>query len=202
MVTWQLWLWMPLVTALIGWLTNWLAIRMLFHPRKPLKIGPWTIQGLIPQRQDDIADRIAEIVQHELLGQQFLREQVSQLNLEEHAERAVVRLVRQRIAPQIRKVPMFGGTVEPILVQHLERIATNVILEELSRLQNEILAEAEQQQRIREIIRHKIATFDVETLEGMVLRLASREFRQIEALGAVLGFVVGVGQMVILTWTT
>ena len=50
----------PIISALIGWLTNWVAIRMLFHPRKPILIGNFKLQGLIPRRQPDIAEQAAD----------------------------------------------------------------------------------------------------------------------------------------------
>lgn len=193
---------MPLVTALIGWLTNWVAIRMLFHPREPVGVGSLKVQGLIPRRQEEIAGRIADIVQQELLGKQFLRQQVEELNLEEHAERAVIRMVRGRIGPQIRRVPMLGRRMEPVLIQNIERIAVSVILEELNRLQNDVLEHAEKQEKIREIVQAKILGFDLKTLESLVIRLAAKEFRQIEVLGAVLGYVVGLAQIGLLSLTT
>lgn len=38
----------PLITAGIGWLTNWVAIQMLFHPRVPMRVFFWKWQGLTP----------------------------------------------------------------------------------------------------------------------------------------------------------
>ncbi|MFW5830079.1 MAG: DUF445 domain-containing protein, partial [Planctomycetota bacterium] len=35
-VAWPIWILMPLIGALIGYATNWLAIRMLFRPRRPV----------------------------------------------------------------------------------------------------------------------------------------------------------------------
>ncbi|MBK8801884.1 MAG: hypothetical protein IPN71_07480 [Fibrobacteres bacterium] len=34
----------PIVGALIGWGTNWLALKMLFRPIVPFRLGPWSIQ--------------------------------------------------------------------------------------------------------------------------------------------------------------
>jgi len=48
---------MPFIGAAIGLFTNWIAVKMLFHPRKK-KFG---IQGLIPKRKKDIAKRVGEI---------------------------------------------------------------------------------------------------------------------------------------------
>ena len=47
---------LPLTGAIIGLFTNWLAIKLLFLPRKPI-LG---IQGIIPKRKEKIAEKIAE----------------------------------------------------------------------------------------------------------------------------------------------
>jgi uncharacterized membrane protein YheB (UPF0754 family) len=47
---------LPIVGAIIGLVTNWLAVRMLFYPKKKL-LG---IQGVIPKRKKDIAKRVGE----------------------------------------------------------------------------------------------------------------------------------------------
>ena len=63
------WVWLtPFVGALIGWLTNFLAIKMLFRPRQPKFIFGFLLQGVIPRRQRDIALKIGEVVEEELLN--------------------------------------------------------------------------------------------------------------------------------------
>ena len=56
-----------LLTTLTGWVTNWVAIKMLFHPRKPMKILGFTIQGVFPPNQQKIAETLGQIVGKELL---------------------------------------------------------------------------------------------------------------------------------------
>ncbi|HQL37778.1 MAG TPA: DUF445 family protein, partial [Bacillota bacterium] len=58
------------VGAVIGWLTNVLAIKMLFRPIRPFKIPLLniTIQGLIPKRRHDIARSIGDVVEKELVS--------------------------------------------------------------------------------------------------------------------------------------
>ena len=59
---------LPLTGALIGWITNLLAIRLLFHPRRPLRLWPlpFKIQGLLPKRREELAENIADIVSEQL----------------------------------------------------------------------------------------------------------------------------------------
>ena len=42
---------MIFISATIGWITNWVAIKMLFRPHKEINFGLFKIQGLIPKRK-------------------------------------------------------------------------------------------------------------------------------------------------------
>ena len=52
----KIWL-MPVIGFVIGYFTNYIAIKMLFHPRKKI----FGIQGVIPKRRRALASRIAGI---------------------------------------------------------------------------------------------------------------------------------------------
>ncbi|MEF9933141.1 MAG: DUF445 family protein, partial [Cetobacterium sp.] len=57
-----------IIGALIGWITNYVAIKMLFRPYKEINLGLFKIQGLIPKRRHEIGITIAETVQNELIS--------------------------------------------------------------------------------------------------------------------------------------
>jgi uncharacterized membrane protein YheB (UPF0754 family) len=62
---------------IVGWVTNWLAILMIFEPVEPRKIGPFTLHGLFLRRQHAAsvvyADVIAEdIVTARAMGDELL----------------------------------------------------------------------------------------------------------------------------------
>ena len=52
----------PFIAALIGWFTNYLAVRMLFRPRKPIDLKIFTLQGLLPKKRNDVATNIATTI--------------------------------------------------------------------------------------------------------------------------------------------
>ncbi len=61
---------MVAVGAIIGGVTNWLAIKMLFHPYKPIYIRKWRLPftpGLIPKRRQDLAVQLGRLVVNYLL---------------------------------------------------------------------------------------------------------------------------------------
>lgn len=67
----------PLVGGVIGYITNDLAIRMLFRPRKALYIGRFHVPftpGLIPSQQGRIAQSIGSVVSGQLLNEETLRQ--------------------------------------------------------------------------------------------------------------------------------
>ena len=71
MVIWVLypapWI-LPLAGFFVGYLTNWIAIKLVFAPREPVKIGPMTIQGLFHKRQEEVAEAFGRTVATRVLN--------------------------------------------------------------------------------------------------------------------------------------
>lgn len=78
---------LPLISALIGYITNVVAIRLLFWPQQPINFGFFKLQGVLPKRQADIAASVGELVEERLLS---LDEVIDQVNTPEVRERLVV----------------------------------------------------------------------------------------------------------------
>jgi uncharacterized membrane protein YheB (UPF0754 family) len=51
----------------VGWVTNWLAIIMIFEPVEPRKIGPFTLHGLFLRRQHDAAEVYASVIADDII---------------------------------------------------------------------------------------------------------------------------------------
>ncbi|AXV42050.1 DUF445 family protein [Staphylococcus warneri] len=73
-------LFMMVVGAVIGGLTNVIAIKMLFHPFNPYYIFkirvPFT-PGLIPKRRDEIANKIGQVIEEHLLTEDLMRQKLN-----------------------------------------------------------------------------------------------------------------------------
>ena len=191
----------PFITAAIGWLTNWVAIKMLFHPRVPVRIFFWKWQGLIPRRQLQLACESAEIIEREILQQHMILNEIKKINLEPYLEKTAHTLVWERIGPQLRAIPLLGSFVNDGILARFEVIACAEIKNEAGPLIEKVATQFEASVDLKEMIENNIAAFDLERLESIVNAVAKREFRTIEALGAVLGFVIGCLQL-LLFWAT
>ena len=67
----------PVLGGIIGYITNDIAIKMLFHPRKPIYIGKWRLPftpGLIPKEKNRIAKSIGHVISTQLLNTDTLEE--------------------------------------------------------------------------------------------------------------------------------
>ena len=72
----------PLITALIGAVTNWAAVRMIFGPREFVGVGPIGWQGVIPAHNERFANDIADNV-GAVLSARELAERLDPRSLEE-----------------------------------------------------------------------------------------------------------------------
>ena len=59
---------LPVIAAGIGWITNFLAVKMLFHPKSEVKLLGLRIQGVFPKRQAALAQKLGDIVSEELFS--------------------------------------------------------------------------------------------------------------------------------------
>jgi uncharacterized membrane protein YheB (UPF0754 family) len=194
-MNWVPWVMMPVLGGGIGWVTNWVAIKMLFHPRTP-RLG---LQGLLPRRQQELAASIGQVVGDELVRPDDLLKGLDGIDLVPHLAEPLDRAIAAKLE-DLRKLPFIGGLVTP------ERIAgiRESVLAELVAAQPGIIAKlkavARERLDVGRIARDNLAAFDLDRLETMVNRIASREFRAIEWWGLILGAVIGLVQAGVTVW--
>jgi len=71
MIVWsffQPWWLLPLGGLIIGYATNWLALKLIFHPTQPRKFGFWVVQGIFLKRQKEVSAEYAQIVANDILN--------------------------------------------------------------------------------------------------------------------------------------
>lgn len=69
----------PIIGAIIGYCTNYIAVKMLFYPRKEIRIGGWKVPftpGAIPKGKPRLAKGIGNIVANTLLTEEDIRKKI------------------------------------------------------------------------------------------------------------------------------
>jgi uncharacterized membrane-anchored protein YjiN (DUF445 family) len=101
------------VSGLIGFLTNWLAITMLFQPREP---RPIVGQGVIPSQRERVAYRLAQAVSDELINETIIIEKIQESGLA-----ARYRDLTVNVATDVLEDPVFRRAFKDVVRQALER---------------------------------------------------------------------------------
>ena len=191
---------LPLIGAMIGWLTNWVAIKMLFHPKEPLRLGIVTIQGIFPKRQKEFAEKLGAIVAKELFS---VKEVTSKLR-DRATSAEVMSFVRERVREVLNEkldkhFPIMGSFVSDDTLDKIAAEFVKEIREMISKLAERIAKGIEIEIDVEAIVRDKVAAFSSDKLEEILFAIMKREFRFVELVGAVLGFLIGSVQLAI-TW--
>jgi len=188
----------PIISALIGWITNYIAVKMIFRPRMEVRFCGLRFIGLIPKRKHDLAVKIAETIEKELISHRDIRQILQAEDFHLHTGR----LIRTRIDDFINE-KLAGNTFLSMLVTpDIADRLTNMLMEELQKelpgLIDSLFESVEKKIDFRMIIKTKIDGFDLLRLESIIYGIASKELKAIEVLGGILGFMVGLVQLVII----
>jgi len=190
---------LPFITAFIGWLTNWFAIKMLFHPRHPMKLpllGHW--QGLIPRRQHELAGQAAEIIEREIISHHIISGEIRKMDLTPYLTQSAGKLVRDRLVPRLKKVPFVGSFMTEENIARMESAAHEEICREAKPAIEKMATAFEAEFNVKDLVEERIKGFDLGKLEEIVMEVARNEFKTIEYLGALIGFFIGLVQLALL----
>jgi uncharacterized membrane protein YheB (UPF0754 family) len=61
------WWVLPIGGVIIGWVTNWVALWMIFEPVEPYRIGPLKLHGLFIRRQPEVSEVYGEIIAEDIV---------------------------------------------------------------------------------------------------------------------------------------
>jgi len=191
---------LPVIGALIGWLTNWVAVKMLFHPRKPLRLVVVTVQGIFPKRQRAFAEKLSVVVAKELFS---IQDVTAKLRAQATSEE-VMDFVRSRIRKVLgikleEHFPVIGMFVSEDTMDKIAHQFAEEIRSMISQLSEKISKGIEIEMDVQSIVREKVANFSSDKLEEILFAIMKREFKFVEMVGAVLGFLIGSVQLAI-TW--
>lgn len=193
-------LFLALVGALIGWLTNVIAIKLLFRPINPIGIKgtPLVIQGLIPKRKGEIAKSIGDVISEELVSMEVIVDQI----IEDMDKKQIVEIIKEKIVLVANeKMPsLIPSMFKGMIIQNIESMIDENGEQIVTELGEKLSHKAIEAIDISKMVEDQINAFDFVKIEQMTLKIASTELKHIEVLGGVLGFVIGLLQGVLVLY--
>lgn len=189
---------MIFISATIGWITNWVAIKMLFRPHKEINFGLFKIQGLIPKRRAEIGSGIANIIQNELIS---VKDVISNIDREEFSKRldsSIDKVLEKNLKAKVKeKFPVLQMFFTDRMAKDVSNTIKDIIMENQEKIFEIFSNYAEENINFEVIISDKISNFSLDKLEEIIILLAKKELKHIEVIGAILGGLIGVAQYLI-----
>lgn len=186
------------IGGIIGWITNVLAIKMLFRPIYPIKVPALDlqIQGLLPKRRTEMAISIGQTVESELINFKEIFERL----IDNNNSDKIIKIVKDKVSENIYdKMPsLVPQIIKNAVVQYIEEQIDKEAPNIMEGLINEIYEKASKEIRIGSMIEEKINSFDLIKIEELTLSIAKKELKHIEILGGVLGALIGLFQGLLL----
>lgn len=171
----------PIVGSLLGFITNFIAIKLLFRPKKK-RLG---IQGLLPKRQSELAERAGSIVNEYLVNSEEIRRKIDRDKLHQSIDKFLEK----------NKVKLWDI---PILKSTIKTIISSLFLDRDGYFNRNIIEAIIDEGMVSRIVEQKINEFDITALEALIKKASGPEINFIIFSGAALGFIIGLAEAFII----
>ena len=164
----------PIISAFIGWITNWVAIKMLFHPRTPKRILGITFHGIFPKRQQKFAEKLGKLVSEEFLSFDDIEAKISNPeNLKQIMpiiETHIDDFLRNKLKDEMPVISMFIGdktigNLKTMFMKEIETLLPIVMKQYAANLKTEL--------DLEQIVITKVAAFSSDKLEEVLYQIMS-----------------------------
>ena len=195
---WQTYILPILLSAFTGWITTWVAIKMLFHPRNPIRILGFKIQGIFPKNQQLIAQKLGQVVSKEFLS--FAEIEAKVINpenlqkLKPEIENHIDKFLNEKLTSLFPMLSMFIGdkTINQLKSAFLTELESLFPI-----LMKNYMTTLEKDLDLEKIVTEKVANFSSEKLEDILDQITKKEFQFLEVIGGVFGLFIGLIQVLI-----
>ncbi len=186
----------PLISAFIGYFTNWIAIKMLFHPRQPIKVLGMSFQGIFPKRQEQFGEKLAKLVSEQFLSFADIEARIADpSNLDKIlpiVDKHMDVFLHAKLPKAFPMISMFIGektigTLKAAFMAELQELFPQLMQNYVGLLKTEL--------DLEHLVKEKVTSFSSDKLETFLYQIMSKEFRSIGILTGILGFLIGLVQV-------
>jgi len=200
MVCWyfyQAWWILPFGGLLVGYLTNWIALKIIFEPKEPIKIGPWKIQGMFLKRQNEVADVYSDLIEKKLMNSENIIKAV----LHGSGSDQLLEIVELHVNDAIERYvsiaqPYFGLGMGSENYFKMKELAVKSIFDSSEKYLQYMHEYADGALNIGGDLRDKMQALSPAEFEGVLRPAYQQDEWKLIVTGAMLGGLAGVLQLV------
>ena len=187
----------PITSALVGWLTNVVAIKMTFYPIHFMGIKPFGWQGIIPSKAAKMSSISVDLWTSKLIN---VKELFAKINPKKVAKEMLPEF--DRISKEIMDEIMHEQAPEiwSRVPESVKKLAYSRISKDLPEIVTEMMTDIkdniDEMFDIKDMVIKRL-TKDKGLLNDMFLQVGDEEFKFIERSGFTFGFLFGIVQMLV-----
>ena len=184
----------PSVTSFIGYVTNWAAVKMIFHPRDPIGVGRFAWQGIIYRLAPKLAGEIATTTGHVFAPADL----IERLDIEALIRRIVAQMPVE-VDTLIREAldELAPGTWESMTADAREQLR-ELLVQQVARVGKEAMDDLADRAGalvdFDRLVVEQLSGDNADRLAHVAEEVGAKELRFIEWYGGVFGFAIGLVQ--------
>jgi len=190
---------LPIAGLLVGYFTNWIALKMIFLPQEPRKVGPFVVQGLFHKRQQEVAADYGALIADEILTPANMMEEIINGRLSDNLINLVTRHVKNAVDEQ-------AGITKPFVVlavggdayKGMKAAAVETFVSNIPDAMHHIEDYAQDAMDVKNTIIDRMKKLTSEEFESLIRPAFEEDEWMLICTGAALGFAAGVAQLVLI----
>lgn len=190
------WWILPLFGLIVGYATNWLALKLIFQPVQPISILGMKFQGLFIKRQVEVSTEYASMLAHEI----FTFDRIFAAIINGPSKQKFIDLVSKHAKAAIDDA---AGLSRPLIkfiggdqnYENMKKIAVNKTIKELPRSVKPVFSYAESAMDLNTVFRTKMINLSPPEFVGFLRPVFQEDELKLILIGAVLGMITGFVQL-------
>jgi uncharacterized membrane protein YheB (UPF0754 family) len=192
------WITLPVGGVIVGYLTNWLALKMIFEPEEPRSWMGLKVQGLFIKRQKEVSEAYSKIVAEKVITVPQIFDKL----LEEASTEKLLPIVRKHISESIDKTAGIASslimfTAGTKTYEQIKQYTAERFIEELPNHIKSIFNYAEEALSVRETLYSRMSNLPPKEFVNFLRPVFQEDEWKLILIGAILGGVAGVFQIFI-----
>jgi uncharacterized membrane protein YheB (UPF0754 family) len=184
---------MPLFGGFTGWFTDWLALKMVFHPKHPTRyLGIFTWQGLFLKRRKEVAAEYGRLIAKEIITPNRILDAILRGPLSDRLFNMVQKVVKKTIDEQAGlALPIVVYAIGSTRYQEMKKLIAQKVVERLPETLKHMEGYAADAMDIENTLVTKMQELTPEEFEGLLRPVFKQDEWILIMVGAMLGFLVG-----------
>jgi len=195
----QPWWFLPIAGVSVGFITNWLALKLIFKPLKPWRFGNFHIQGLFIKRQKEVSEEYATIIAGQILTSSKILDDI----FFGSKSGAVSKLIKKHIAKAVDTTA--GSSKELIQLitgskkyETIKNIAYSSFMEDLTIIISQAFNYTEEALDLENTLSRKMQALPPWEFASFLHPIFEEDEWKLFAVGAILGGLAGLSQLYLL----